>query len=216
MSITDSAAFFERLRISTAKLLKLDPTALSAADATRVSRASILRVSLDRMESTALAGGDVDLKAFIAASAELERLLGGEPDKPTNILASGEGQAKLRALIERAVLSGSAEDAERDADLMWREEQAAIIAAGVDDLAAAALPAADGDASDSGEQHPPPSRAPADAASSAPPPLTPAERQARVDALNSQPANPPDQRCEPWRSHVNADGIIAPWFNPHG
>jgi hypothetical protein len=54
-----------------------------------------------------------------------------------------------------------------------------------------------------------------------PQPLTAAERQANVDRLNAQPANPPDRRCEPWRAYytVREDNysIWDPrWSPPRG
>jgi hypothetical protein len=50
-----------------------------------------------------------------------------------------------------------------------------------------------------------------------PPPATAAERQANVDRLNSQPANPAPGPPEEWRKFVGPDGEIrSPWFVPHG
>jgi hypothetical protein len=46
--------------------------------------------------------------------------------------------------------------------------------------------------------------------------LTEAELQERTARINSQLANPPPGPRPQWRDHVNSEGIIAPWFNPHG
>jgi hypothetical protein len=56
----ERAAFFEALRRSSAKLLKLDPDALSAAESVRVDRCAALRLMLDQMQSAQLAGATID------------------------------------------------------------------------------------------------------------------------------------------------------------
>lgn len=128
----DRAAFFEALRASTARLLKLDPATLSPAQAVRVDRAASLRLTLDGMQSAQLAGREIDVKAFVAASQELERLLGGEPDAPTSVFASSKSRNKLRLLIDRTLMLGAddaAAAADTLADTMRREEMAAVEAA---------------------------------------------------------------------------------------
>jgi hypothetical protein len=125
----ERAEFFEALRRSSAKLLKLDPDHLSASQSVRVDRCAALRMLLDRFQSQQLSGGEIDAKAFIAASAELERLLGGEPDKPTSVLASSEGRAKLRALIERTLMAGEVDDEAERLRVRDREEAIAVQAA---------------------------------------------------------------------------------------
>ena len=69
----DHAVFFEALRRSSAKLLRLNPDSLSAAQSVRVDRCAALRLLLDRFQSQQLAGGEIEAKPFIAASAELQR-----------------------------------------------------------------------------------------------------------------------------------------------
>jgi hypothetical protein len=71
----DHAVFFEALRRSSAKLLRLNPDSLSAAQSVRVDRCAALRLLLDRFQSQQLAGGEIDAKAFIAASASLSGCL---------------------------------------------------------------------------------------------------------------------------------------------
>jgi hypothetical protein len=128
-------AFFEALRRSSAKLLKLDPDHLSAAQQTRVDRCASLRMQLDRWQSQQLSNQEIDVRSFISASTELERLLGGSPAAPTSVLASEESRNKLRRLIETTLLAAPVADpdeAERMAERMRAEEQQALVAAGVD------------------------------------------------------------------------------------
>jgi hypothetical protein len=207
----EHAEFFEALRASTAKLLRLDPAALSPSQQVRVDRCASLRLLLDGMQSAQLRGEQIDTRAFISASTELERLLGGDPERPATVFSDGEARAKLKRLIEKTVLADSAVDHERDAERAWRDEQACIAAAGGDVAAAAPpdwKPAPVGGASlvearDNRAESARQSRA----AEPAPP----------VPQREHGPSNPPDSRNEPWRSHLGPDGsIIAPWFNPHG
>jgi hypothetical protein len=92
---------------------------------------------LDRMASQQLAGEAIDTKSFIAASQELERMLGSDPTAPSSRFASVEAREKLRKLIECTVLTPSASDHERDAERSARDEMQAIAAAGGDAAAAA-------------------------------------------------------------------------------
>ena len=119
----DRAAFFDALRRSSARLLKLDADALSAAQAVRVDRCAALRLMLDQMQSAQLAGASIDAKSYISASAELERLLGGQPSAPTGFASSGS-RDRLRALIEKTLLGADDAAAAADtlADTMRREE----------------------------------------------------------------------------------------------
>lgn len=164
-------------------------------------------------------------RPFVVASQELERLLGGDPGRPATVFSSTESRDKLRKLIERTVLSGDAASHERDADLMWRQERAAILAAGGsiaatappdwqhapaggDGLAAVSSPAAERlSAGGDGASALPP------AAPAAPPPPSSAQTSPR----ENKPSNPPPGPREVWRDHLGPDGsIIAPWFNPYG
>ncbi len=109
MADDKTAEFFEALRRSSAKQLRLDPDNLSAAEATRVDRVSALRVCLDRMQTQQLATGEFDARNYIAASQELEKLLGGDP-RQRHIYASSEARNKLKALFETALADGAVGD----------------------------------------------------------------------------------------------------------
>jgi hypothetical protein len=108
------------------------------------------------------------------------------------IFASEESRRKLKDLIEKTVLAGSASDHEREFTDMQREEMMAI---------AAAMPngdnssCADGRARHGVATPPSPSLA-------APVGATPPEKPQpqRIDP-NLTPANPPDARNEPWRPY---------------
>lgn len=109
----DTAAFFERLRADTARLLKLDGV-LTPSQQVRVDRAASLRLLLDQLQQRQLAGEEIDARQFVTASEALERLMGGSPDAPTSPLASGEARRKLKKLIETTLMaSGDVDEAER-------------------------------------------------------------------------------------------------------
>ena len=85
-------------------------------------------------DQLATGGGVFDARGYIAASQELEKMLGGDPNQASSPLADGDAKAKrLRRLIETTVLAASVDDpgeAEREAELMRREELACVLAAG--------------------------------------------------------------------------------------
>ena len=136
----DRAAFFQRLRADTARLLKLDG-ALTPSQQVRVDRAASLRLLLDQLQQRQLAGEEIDARQFVTASETLETLLGGNPEVATSTLASGEARAKLRALIETTLAAGEADDAARDAERSLRDEQQAALAAGASVEPAPSTPA---------------------------------------------------------------------------
>jgi hypothetical protein len=216
----DTAAFFEQLRASTAKLLRLDPAALSPSEAVRVDRAASLRMLIDGFQAAQLRGEVIDAKGFVIASQELERLMGGNPAAPPTRF-NDEHKAKLRKLIEAAMRGDEANEAMRTADIREREEMAAILAAGGDIAAAApdwqpapaggdveglaagcsALTAAERSSAGGGGSSALPPAAPV----VAPPPP------------QNKPSNPPPGPREVWRDHLGPDGsIVAPYFNPYG
>ena len=123
-------------------------------------------------------------------------------------------RAKLDKLNAEAAIDGILRTREQgDPALMWREEQAAILAAGGDpnSLAAVAPAAADGDAQAGAGSHPSsPPAAPAQVE-------TAEEKMARVNN-QSPPAHYLKLADEPWRRHIDASGeIIAPyWRGGHG
>ena len=149
------AELFSSLRISTATLLKYDPDNLSAEQTIRIDRAVTLRLIIDHLQSRQMHGEQINVKEFVDASEALERMVGGNPDAPAREQRFGaDHQAKLREMIARVVLTPSAVDHEREAALMWKEEQMALAAALPDwtwqpapaSLAAVSSHAADGDA----------------------------------------------------------------------
>jgi hypothetical protein len=208
MMSDDHAEIFNSLRASTITLLGYDDVEhLSSAQEIRISRAITLRLTIDDLQARQLRGERIDVSVFVEASESLERMCGGVPEGSTRFGA--DHRAKLQALIERTVLGGDAAAHERDFDTTQADEQQAILAAlPLDHEAPSKAPM---------QRVDPPSPAqPSQQISAQPPPqASDAERQANVDRLNSQPSNPPDNRLanEPWRSHVNADGIIAPWWS---
>ena len=124
----DRAKFFEQLRASTARLLKLDVSNLTPSEAVRVDRAVSLRLTLDRFQTEQLAGHEIDVKAFVLASQELERTLGGDPERPTSAFATHESQLKLRALIEAKlmpIMNAAEEEEAAPASPTAGEEEAA-------------------------------------------------------------------------------------------
>lgn len=221
MSDDDQAAIYGSLRASTAKLLGYDDVGrLSAAQEIRLSRAISLRLICDAAQAAQLCGRPYDVRAFTDASEALERMVGGNPDAPSQQRFSGEHQKRLRELIEKTVLAPSFDEDEREAELMWREEYAAFLAAGGNadswkpapasgnGLAVVAPSAADGDASGGGVLPPSPSRAP-----DHPPPRaeTDAEWHARVNARAAENVARSGylKREEPWMDVWRA----SPWSN---
>jgi hypothetical protein len=209
--MNDDAEIFASLRASTIRLLGYDDIEhLTAAQEIRISRAITLRLTIDDLQARQLRGERIDVSAFVEASESLERTAGGVPEGSTRF--GPDHRAKLKALIERVVLGGSAVEHEAEADRMMRDEQQAIAAAAMpDDKSCASGRAQSGDV-----PSPSPSPSPAVPAGAVPPPRaeTDLERMARV---NSTPANPPPLGPrEAWRDYVDDSGIIAPWFRPHG
>jgi hypothetical protein len=231
----DQAAIFEHLRASTVRLLGYDDIEhLTAAQEIRLSRAITLRLTIDDLQARQLRGERIDVSAFVEASESLERMVGGQPDKPTEERFGSDARERLRKLIENVMRIGEARDAENEATTALRDEAQAIAAASVDgveraermltagvgSVADGSIARArdnsgcvDGDARDGDAILPSSaSAAPVDAAPSRV--ETAVERMNRV---NATPANPPPGPREPWRSHIDANGeIIAPWFRSHG
>jgi hypothetical protein len=212
---TEHAEFFAKLRASTARLLSLDIDSLSPADATRVDRAAVLRLSLDKMQSAALAGAEVDLKNFISASSELERLFGGVPERDQSRFGPSHRE-KLQALIENVVRGSEAQEAEDEATTALKDEAAAIAASSPDGVERAERllispdkNCASGDAQSDVRS---PSPAPAAPAGATPTPRAETDIE-RMNRVNSTPANPAPGPREEWRNHIGPGGeIIAPYF----
>jgi hypothetical protein len=73
----------DRMRKLTADLLGYDLTNLTPAQSVRLDRAAAIRLMLDDVQSRQLAGLDIDMTKFVAASEVLERMLdGGDPEQP--------------------------------------------------------------------------------------------------------------------------------------
>jgi hypothetical protein len=189
----DQAKLFNSLRASTIELLGYDVDNLTAAQKIRVDRAIALRLVIDDAQARQMRGETIDVKEFVDASESLERMVGGNPSFPPSRF-DGNARERLRKLIERTVLAGDAVGHERDAELMWREEQAAILAAGGDvEAAASSVPSLvepQGTAPVTSPPTPPPR------------PLTDNER---MDATNSRPVPKEyladyQRQFEPWRA----------------
>jgi hypothetical protein len=128
----DPAKLFNSLRASTVALLGYEDTDhLTAAQQIRVDRAVMLRLLIDDAQARQMRGEPIDVRAFVAASEDLERMVGGNPASPAARF-DGNARERLRKLIEKTLMAGDADDAARDAELMWREEQAAVAAASPD------------------------------------------------------------------------------------
>ena len=70
----------DRMRAVTAKLLGYDLEHLTPAQSVRLDRAASIRLMLDDVQGRLLAGFEIDIAKFCAASEALERMLGGDPD----------------------------------------------------------------------------------------------------------------------------------------
>jgi hypothetical protein len=70
----------DRMRAVTAKLLGYDLEHLTPAQSVRLDRAASIRLMLDDVQGRLLAGLEIDMAKFCAASEALERMLGGDPD----------------------------------------------------------------------------------------------------------------------------------------
>jgi hypothetical protein len=143
----DQAKLFSSLRASTVALLGYDAAdQLSAAQQIRVDRAVMLRLLIDDLTTKQMRGEPIDVRAFVAASEDLERMVGGNPASPPAEARFGnDARKRLRELIERTVLAPSIEDPdeiERMRDIHAREELAAIVAAAPEPAAPLDLPAA--------------------------------------------------------------------------
>jgi hypothetical protein len=213
--IVDPAAAYDRLRTETAAMFGFDVSNLTLTQGLQLDLVSLLRLEVDSMHGAVLAGETVDLKRLEMAHDMLQKLL---PDKalvaPAPAPDVGEHGAavfQVETMINGLLRAREHADVKRTADLMWREEQAAILAAGGDVLAAVAPSVADGGRAQSGAgvshpSGPPPS-----------PPLTSEQKMERANNNRQPPAHYLRGEPEEWRRHIGADGsIIAPYFVPHG
>jgi hypothetical protein len=217
----DPAEFYHRMRISTAALLGYgDADRLTAEQAIRTDRALTLRLVVDHLQGRQMQGIPIDVKEFVAASEALERMVGGNPEQTSGPDHDGT-LLEVVANIDGILRVREQADAKRDADLMLREEMAAVLAAGGDVAAIGSKPAA-GDETQS-DSVPPSSAAPTGGGGwPAPEPAPPqppkrvesdVERMARVNAQPVPAHYLKSTEPEPWRDYVNADGSInpSPW-----
>jgi hypothetical protein len=91
-----------RLRIDTCRLLRYDIDKLTSAQEVRLNRATMLRLTLDDIETRLLNNNqhEFDTKAYVAASESLERLVGGDPERDQGHDFSADAAA-LDALLGR-------------------------------------------------------------------------------------------------------------------
>jgi hypothetical protein len=93
----------DRMRKLKAALLNCDLNDMTPAQSVRLDRAAALRLELDDIQGRQLAGLPVDMAKFVVASEALERMLGGNPEQPTNSPDfSGAREELNRFLVERA------------------------------------------------------------------------------------------------------------------
>ena len=143
---TDTLRFHEHLRASTIQLLGYaDADRLTAAQEIRVDRAVMLRLVIDDLQARQMRGEAIDVHAFVSASEDLERMVGGNPASPPPTETTRFGpnaRERLRRLIETTLQANDVAEAERLRDVREREEMAAALAAGAFVAAAAPAPAA--------------------------------------------------------------------------
>lgn len=222
--MSDPAAAYEALRASTAEMLKLDVTNLSLVAGLQLDLVSLLRLQVDELQGAALAGGAVDLDRLSTALQMLQKLLPAQAltasvapaadareddaayrqiaEMIDRLIAADEhkmaqdpaaARAKFEEKLQRAIENNNPGGGEEcEGDVVHRPSPRA---------AAGSWPA---------PVEPP---APQQPQQTSPRPLTDIEK---MDRVNATPALPPPPPAEPWRAHVDASGIRAPWFRPHG
>jgi hypothetical protein len=106
------AELYQRLRRETAQLLNFDLSNLSAAQSTRLDRATLLRWELDRIAGSQVRGDAIDVNRAVAASEALERMLSPTASFNGEVVESHTARARLAALINS--LAEVTEEDERD------------------------------------------------------------------------------------------------------
>jgi hypothetical protein len=107
----------DRLRRDTAKMLKYDINALTAAQEVRLARATMLRLEIDDIETRKLNDQHqpFDIKAYVIASEALERLVGGDPEAPAADRDFSGAREELRLfLVQRAAAVEAREERESE------------------------------------------------------------------------------------------------------
>jgi hypothetical protein len=190
----------DQLRIDTAKMLQIvDLKTMTAAQEVRLARATVLRLELDDLETRKINNDQhqpFDVKAYVAASEALERLVGGDPEQPSSEHDFSDAREELRTfLIDRAHAIEAREVRESE---RLRDENTRLRAMLNIPQPAAGDARSEGDAPSSSSSLP---AAPPDNVVPIKRPETDVERMARV---NSTPANPPPLGPrEAWRDYVD-------------
>jgi hypothetical protein len=133
--MSDPSAAYDRLRVETAEMLKLDVANLSLVEGLQLDLVSMLRLEVDGLQGAVLAGEQVDLGRLSTALGMLRQLL---PEK--SLVASPAAapetrfgtnhRERLRQLIEKTLMAADVAEADRLADAMRREEAIQAQAAG--------------------------------------------------------------------------------------
>jgi hypothetical protein len=229
----DQAKLFSSLHASTTMMLGYDGVEhLTAAQMLRVDRAITLRLLTDDLQARQMRGEVIDVRAFVTASEDLERMVGGNPASPPAEARFGMGaRARLRSLIEKTVLGPDPDAHERElardpegARRKFEEHLAECVAkygspesfnpGGVALTQTEVAPASS-----------PPVAARGESAPVEPPPEPPRpDNVVPIDGTaRANPTRPPDHylaehqhRNEPWRDYVYGGGgiIVAPPWPP--
>jgi hypothetical protein len=220
----DQSRIYNSLRASTIALLgynNVDP--LSAAQEIRISRAISLRLIVDASQAKQLRGEPIDVKAFVEASEDLERMVpGGNPEAPIaghDFSGAREELARLldkraSAVERRMAMDPNKARAEFEKKLARAiEKHKTINVPG--QMHMPDIPDPGGGDAQCDSDHPSP---PAAARSEHPvlidpPPAPPPPPRRSVEEINSTPANPPPGPHEVWRDFIGPDGEIrtSPW-----
>lgn len=128
--MSDPAELFNSLRASTCVLLGYGSVdQLTAAQDIRVGRTITLRLIVDDLQARQLRGEMIDVKAFVAASEDLERLCGGNPNTPAPDAFADAREELSRFLVERAERIDARDVKLRDQIDQLKEENARLLAA---------------------------------------------------------------------------------------
>lgn len=108
--MTDLTRDYEQLRAETAAMFAFDPTTLSTLQTLQIDLVSLLRLEVDALQGTALAGGTPDLARLSAAVTLLQKLV------PPRALEAApprsdepDAVAKLQALITGYIVAADEE-----------------------------------------------------------------------------------------------------------
>jgi hypothetical protein len=215
----DQARRFTLLRASTAKLLGYDDDdQLTAAQQIRLDRAITLRLMIDDLQARQMRAEVIDVKAFVSASEDLERMVGGNPETSTTGHDFTGARAELMALLDQRA-SAIERRMARDPDAARAEFEARLARAieqhssRDDNLSFTHPGSSDAPQSDEGVPQPPSAAPDAPATRSEPPllidppPAPPPPPRRSLDEINAEPSNPPARPVEEWKRWVDENGI---------